>query len=254
MSLPTMASIQPSVENETAAYSKEGIVIHAEVLRKSEPTVSAPNSVPNAAAIAENKATDAPKSSPAALTAHPTDEPREPSIITHNLFIYPDESFYDALNRWLKNEGYMTVAWSVDDASRDELSKHPKSLVSFAGTVRTVLPTLAKQIGTPLYFAESGTLAAIHQWHNRQVQITMVTGSSLRDAVKNLAADYGWNWNEGQQNRSWLATNDYPFLTHYPIVTPQGDLARALRVVLDGYPVSAQLLDSTQTLFIVDTK
>ena len=255
LGLPTMATaIQPTVENETASYSKEGIVISADVLRKPATPVSVPRSQSAPALVPEENASA--EASPPVSTAQTLSQAEEPApaIITHNLFIYPDESFYDALNRWLKNEGYMTVAWSVNDASRDELSKHPKSLVSFAGTVRTVLPTLAKQIGIPLYFAESGTLAAIHQFHNRQVQITMVTGSSLRDAVKNLATDYGWNWNEGQQNTSWLATNDYPFLTHYPIVTPQGDLAKALRVVLDGYPVSAQLLDSTQTLFIVDTK
>lgn len=43
LGLPTMATaIQPAVENETASYSKEGIVISADVLRKPATPVSVP--------------------------------------------------------------------------------------------------------------------------------------------------------------------------------------------------------------------
>ncbi|AZQ13329.1 hypothetical protein [Shewanella khirikhana] len=235
-------AMQPKIENESATYSQDGIVISADVVRSSPQATPAPrNESPTIA-------------HPTAQTVQSTPEATPAPVITHNLFIYPDESFYDAINRWLRADGYTTVAWSIDAEASEALAKHPQSVVSFAGSVRTALPTLSKQIGVPLYFSGSSSLAAIHQWHNRQVQIVLVNGLSLRDAVQKLAQDYGWNWNESNQSPSWLATNDYPFLTSYPIVTPQGDLARALGLVLDGFPVSAQLLDSTQTLFIVDTK
>lgn len=256
MAVPTVSlAMQPKIENESATYSQDGIVISADVLRKSQPV--APQSQPKIKAI--EVVPEAPTetvSEMAAQTAQPIQGATAVTtpVITHNLFIYPDESFYDAINRWLRNDGYTTVAWSIDDDASEQLAKRPKSIVSFAGSVRTVLPTLSKQIGVPLYFSETSSLAAIHQWHNRQVKIVLVNGLSLSDAVKKLALDYGWNWNETAQSPSWLAANDYPFLTSYPIVTPQGDIARALGVVLEGFPVSAQLLDSTQTLFIVDTK
>lgn len=255
IAVPTISfAMQPKIENESATYSQDGIVISADVLRKSQPV--APQSPPKIKAI--EVVPEAPAETVSQTTVQTVQPIQEPApitpVITHNLFIYPDESFYDAINRWLKNDGYTTVAWSIDDEASEELAKRPKSIVSFAGSVRTVLPTLSKQIGVPLYFSETSSLAAIHQWHNRQVQIALVNGLSLSDAVKKLAIDYGWNWNESNQSRSWLAANDYPFLTSYPIVTPQGDIARALGMVLEGFPVSAQLLDSTQTLFIVDTK
>lgn len=77
----------------------------------------------------------------------------------------------------------------------------------------------------------------------------------MKVAIEQLASDYGWNWSDDTTtNKSWLAKNDYPFSGSYPLVTPKNDIAKALRVVLEGYPISAKLLTGTQSLFIVDTQ
>lgn len=254
--LPTMAfAAQPWIENESATYSKEGIVINAEVLRKTPaPT---PATLPKRQEVEDDTLfndTQAVTEDPKLAITEPV-AVAEPAVITHNLFIYPDESYFDAINRWLKNAGYQNVAWSIDDHTAEELKKNPAGIVSFAGSVRTVLPTLSKQLGVPFYLSETSNLAAIHQWHNREVQIVMVRGSSMKVAIEQLASDYGWNWSDDTTtNKSWLAKNDYPFSGSYPLVTPKNDIAKALRVVLEGYPISAKLLTGTQSLFIVDTQ
>lgn len=260
--IPTIAIASPAkITNETAVYSRDGIVINADVLR------DIPKPVPPLLDVNNNGNNDilsTPIIPPTqAMVQQPLAETQaiedkglyEETIIKHDLFIYPDESYFDAINRWFKNDGYSNVAWSIDDDSAEELSKHPSNAVSFAGYISEALPILSKQIGVPLYLSESGNLAAIHQWHNRDVQIVMVHGETVQNAIKNLALDYQWNWVDGEsKNKSWLAKNDYPFSASYPLVTPKDDIAKALQVVLDGYPISAQILNGTHSFFIVDTQ
>lgn len=171
-------------------------------------------------------------------------------------FIYPDETYLSALNRWFKGDDIRYIAWAIDDDSQAILNSSPTKIERFSGSNIEALNTLSKSLNIPLIFSPDSyhQRAAIHQWPGREVQISMVDGDSLSGAIKQIATDYGWNWIDSGQSPSWLAANDYPFLTSYPIVTPKGDIARALKIVLEGYPVSAQLLDSTQSLFIVDTK
>ncbi|MGI2002062.1 hypothetical protein [Shewanella frigidimarina] len=261
--IPTIAIASPTkITNETAIYSRDGIVINADVLRDISKPVSPPLEINNneknvilSHPIIPLTQTEAQLS----LTETPAIEDKElyeeETIIKHDLFIYPDESYFDAINRWFKNDGYSNVAWSINDDSAEELSKHPSNAVSFTGYISEALPILSKQIGVPLYISESGNLAAIHQWHNRDVQIVMVHGETVKNAIKNLARDYEWNWVDGEsKNRSWLAKNDYPFSASYPLVTPKDDIAKALQVVLNGYPISAQILNGTHSFFIVDTQ
>ncbi|WP_394230752.1 hypothetical protein [Shewanella colwelliana] len=177
-------------------------------------------------------------------------------LITHNHFIYPDESYVDAINRWLKRDNITHLAWAVDDLASSALNSAPTGTVSFEGTTLDVVNQLSRQLGVPFYLALDNYhhRAAIHQWHNREVQIAMVGGVTLKETIRKLTLDYDWQWVEGENNQSWLAANDYPVSIAYPIVTPKGDLKRALQIVLDGYPVSARLLEGSHTLFIVDTQ
>ena len=178
------------------------------------------------------------------------------AIITHSHFIYPDESYLDAIIRWLKRDNITHLAWSIDELSTDTLKQSPAGVLSFDGATTEVIPKLSRQLGVPLYLSleRFHQRAAIHQWHNREVQIAMIGGTSLKEAVRQLTLDYGWQWSEHPFSQSWLASNDYGFSVSYPIVTPKGDIKRALSAVLSGYPVSARLLDSNHTLFIVDTQ
>lgn len=178
------------------------------------------------------------------------------TIYQHSHFIYPDESYVDAINRWLKRDNITHLAWAVDDLASTALNSAPTGTMSFEGTTLDVVNQLSRQLGVPFYMALDNYhhRAAIHQWHNREVQIAMVEGASLKGALRKLTLDYGWQWVEDENNQSWQAANDYSGSIPYPIVTPKGDLKRALQIVLDGYPVSARLLEGSHTLFIVDTQ
>ncbi len=189
-------------------------------------------------------------------TSTATDHNVQSTIYQHSHFIYPDESYVDAINRWLKRDNITHLAWAVDDLASTALNSAPTGTVSFEGTTLDVVNQLSRQLGVPFYMALDNYhhRAAIHQWHNREVQIAMVGGASLKEALRKLTLDYGWLWAESAHNQSWLAANDYSVSIPYPIVTPKGDLKRALQVVLDGYPVSARLLEGSHTLFIVDTQ
>ena len=178
------------------------------------------------------------------------------TIYQHSHFIYSDESYVDAINRWLKRDNITHLAWAVDDLASTALNSAPTGTMSFEGTTLDVVNQLSRQLGVPFYMALDNYhhRAAIHQWHNREVQIAMVEGVTLKESLRKLTLDYGWQWVEGEHNQSWLAANDYSVSIPYPIVTPKGDLKRALQIVLDGYPVSARLLEGSHTLFIVDTQ
>lgn len=178
------------------------------------------------------------------------------TIYQHSHFIYPDESYKDAINRWLKRDDITHLAWAIDEHASSTLNRAPTGTMSFEGTTLDVVNQLSRQLGVPFYMALDNYhhRAGIHQWHNREVQIAMVEGSTLKASLRKLTLDYGWQWVEGAHNQSWLAANDYSVSIPYPIVTPKGDLKRALQVVLDGYPVSARLLEGSHTLFIVDTQ
>jgi hypothetical protein len=174
-----------------------------------------------------------------------------------DFFIYPDETYLSAINRWFKSDDVQSIAWAVNDDTQAILSTSPAKMERFSGSNIDALNTLSKSLNIPLIFSHDSyrQLAAIHQWQGREVQIVMVRGSSMKVAIEQLASDYGWNWSDDTTtNKSWLAKNDYPFSGSYPLVTPKNDIAKALRVVLEGYPISAKLLTGTQSLFIVDTQ
>ncbi len=178
-----------------------------------------------------------------------------PNVIVNSHFIYPDESYFNAINRWLQRDNIDHLAWSIDNIALNTLNQSPIGVVSFNGSITDVIPKLSRHLGVPFYLSleRYHLRAAIHQWHNREVQIVMVGGTSLKETIKQLTLDYNWKWIETPTAKSWLATHDYPVSIDYPIVTPEGDLKMALRLVLEGYPVSARLLESSYTLFIVDT-
>jgi len=229
--------------NESVAF-EEGSggtvpIISAQLITKKTPYQKTQGYTPKAAPI--NIAAPAPSTS---------------EMMTHSHFIYPDETYVDAINRWVKRDDITHLAWAIDETASDALSQSPVGTVSFEGSTLTVISKLSRQLGVPFYMKQDTYYhrAAIHQWHNREVQIAMVGGGTLKETVRQLTLDYDWQWVDTPSSQSWLAANDYAVSINYPIVTPKGDLKRALQLVLNGYPVSAKLLEGSHTLFIVDTQ
>ena len=180
----------------------------------------------------------------------------EASNLTESHVIYQGEQYRQALNRWIKQTQFEQVAWSIDNNTQEKLNEKAEYLMGFSGDISHVIDALATQLNLTLKW-EYDTyrkIAAIHQYGGRQLQLVSVRGDSLSDALSNLTHDYQWHWNETDKNKSWLASNNYAFSSPYPLITPKGDIEMALQQVLEGYPISAQLLNSTRTVFIVDTK
>ena len=126
------------------------------------------------------------------------------------------------------------------------LNAVPANGQTFSATsLPQVITELSEQIKQPLYLTKFGDMAALHSYPGL-VDITWVSGDSLKSAVSNVVKSYGWNWSDA----NWLALDDYGFLTPYSIVTPKGDIAHALAQMLEGYPVEAQLLYGTEQVFI----
>lgn len=172
----------------------------------------------------------------------------KPVIYQHSHFIYPDENYFDAMNRWFARDDIKQVAWSLDADTMKVLNSAPTGTISFAGTTQSVMRELSRQLGTPFEFTYDRirNIAALHQFHGRGVQIVEVKGVSIQDAIASIADEYQWHWQED----NWHSPHNFKLQSHYPIVTPKGDINRALNTVLNGYPVNAKLLNSTRTLFI----
>lgn len=163
-------------------------------------------------------------------------------------FVYLDESYFDAINRWFERENIKQIAWSLDNDTMTILNSRPKAAQAFAGTTQEVMKDLSAQLGKSFVFIHDSkrNIAALHQFYGRSVQMVEVQGSSIKDAVAALAIEYKWLWNDD----NWQSPHNYPLPSHYPIVTPKGDFKLALGQVIKGYPLNAQLLNSTRTLFI----
>ncbi|CDT65676.1 conserved hypothetical protein [Vibrio crassostreae] len=93
-------------------------------------------------------------------------------------------------------------------------------------------------------------MAGVYDFDGK-ARLTYVSGQSLREVVKQVVLNYELRWGESlTHKRSWLASNDYQFSADYYLLTPWDDIDGALATVLDGYPVTASILDSTGQVFI----
>lgn len=121
----------------------------------------------------------------------------------------------------------------------------------FKGDIESVIKQLGDKLEQPLYFSRNTKgLAAIHNIKG-SVDIRWIHGSTLKDVIHNLTTEYQWQWTKGK-NGSWMAPDNFAFVAPYPIVIPRGDFAAALNIIIDGYPVQAQLLYATKHIFIVE--
>ena len=159
------------------------------------------------------------------------------------------ERYITALEHWLTQAKIQRVAYSLPPDVTAALNAPSENGQVFNGSLREVVHQLSQTIKKPLYFTQAANgLAAVHTFKG-SVDIRWVHGATLKAAIQHLTADYHWHWSE---KKSWLSPDDYPLLANYPIVVPKNDFAAALNIVLDGYPLMAQQLTATKTLFIVE--
>lgn len=159
------------------------------------------------------------------------------------------ESYRDALTRWVHKAQYTHIAFAQEPAFLAALDGIAGEGFSKTGTLPQAVAALSHSIPElstlTLHPKPSQKLVALHPWKGKAVTTLMVDGETLLDAVRNTTKHYQWRWDEAH---SWRGSN-YAF-TSYPLVTPKGDISAAMRTLLAPYPLKAQRLDATKTLYI----
>ncbi len=189
-------------------------------------------------------APEAPTATPAANLVH---DSQVPVAEVHKFSAYATETKKAAVSRWLWSLGIKSIAFdpritALNDAVSFENAKGFGSDIQRA--VRQLLnePTVfvSLDIGQP-------HVAAIHKYTKPKVHITQ--GKTLQDAVAALVIDYGWVWNT---ESNWLVKDNFSHPHERIFVTEDADISSALTELLDGYPVRAQQMHATKTIYIIE--
>ncbi len=198
--------------------------------------------------MGNEKPTRAP-SATAKSTKSKTVTKRSAADANTNFVISKGEAPYHAIQRWFESKKFARVAFALDDEQQAALLEPLKQSVYYHGTLPDAITELGKQLELPLHFDMQRGIAAIHTL-DVIPDIQWVHGSTLKQAVANLARSYGWQWQDKGAQASWMSDNDYPLISEFGVVTPRGAFDEALDTVLDGYPVKAQLIAGTRQVFI----
>ena len=163
--------------------------------------------------------------------------------------VHAGESYRSALTRWAYKDGNRHLAFAQDEAFLDTLEeKAAQDFVKTGSLARAVAALSASQASLSsltLHPKPSLNLVAFHPWRGERVTTLMFTGKTLQAAVKSTTEHYDWHWDT---EASWTV-DDYPF-SAYPLVTREGDISAAMSTLLGPYPLKAQRLDATKTLYI----
>ncbi|MFM2588270.1 hypothetical protein [Vibrio sp. TBV020] len=175
--------------------------------------------------------------------------PTKPKAPAMTFYVQTGESYRDALTRWVHKAQYPHIAFAQEPEFLAALDEVVVEGFAKTGSLSQVIAGLSHE--TPalksltLTLKPSQQLVALHPWRGSAVTALMVQGETLIDAVRSTTLHYQWRWDEA---RSWQG-NNYAF-TSYPLVTPKGDISAAMRTLLAPYPLKAQRLDATKTLYI----
>ena len=163
--------------------------------------------------------------------------------------VHAGESFRTALTRWAYKQGDQPLAFAQDEAFLSALDETATQDFIRTGSLSNAVKALAAS--TPslntltLHSNTSSKLLAFHPWKGERVTTLMVSGDTLKAATKQITGHYGWRWDD---KSSWPVA-DFTF-TPYPLVTIEGDISMAMTTLLGPYPLKAQRLDATKTLYI----
>ena len=163
--------------------------------------------------------------------------------------VHAGESFRTALTRWAYKHGDQPLAFAQDKAFLTALDEVATQDFIRTGSLLGAVQVLAgsnESLNTlSLYSNAPSKLLAFHPWKGERVTTLMVSGDTLKAATKQVTEHYGWRWDE---KSSWPVA-DFTF-TPYPLVTKEGDISMAMTTLLGPYPLKAQRLDATKTIYI----
>ncbi|ENV1282745.1 hypothetical protein Q5N41_16790 [Vibrio cholerae] len=164
------------------------------------------------------------------------------------------ERYQAAIKRWLREEGYPSVAWSMNTMHSQAIDSVSEKMLTFKSNN---FKKAIKQLSDELKFTinvivdEQNNVAGIYDFEG-EARITHVSGKSLKTVVQRVAENYGLVWVDDSSNkRSWrLVGKDYEFSADYYLLTRFDDYSTALATVLEEYPVYSGVVESTRQVFI----
>ncbi|MEZ9025070.1 MULTISPECIES: hypothetical protein [unclassified Vibrio] len=166
-------------------------------------------------------------------------------------FIGVNESPYRALSRWFHDKRIDKVAFELSAEEREVLMRPLEKYMNFTGSLPRTITQVGEALDLSLRLDVQQGVAGLHTLKG-PVDVRWVKGETLKSAVASLAESYQWHWLDGGVRASWMSEDDYPLTGEYGVVTPRGAFDKALDTVLEGYPVQAQLISSSRTVFITE--
>ncbi|MCY9828833.1 hypothetical protein [Vibrio chagasii] len=164
------------------------------------------------------------------------------------------ESGERTLRRWFKSQGAQEIAWSMSAEYQALLNEPSTARQHFEGSLKKVIDEFTAERGVTLHYLEAEyqgrRVVGVYDFDG-QARLTRVSGSSLKQVIGHVVTNYGFEWKSGEGNdRSWVSPKDYQFSADYYLLTPRDDIEGALTSVLEGYPVNARIVDSTNQVFV----
>lgn len=164
------------------------------------------------------------------------------------------ERYQAAIKRWLRSQGYPSVAWSMNDIHSQAIdSASDEKMVFKSNSLKKAVKELSEQLQFPINVIvdEQHKVAGIYDFDG-EARITHVSGKSLKTVVQRVSENYGLVWVDDSSNkRSWrLVGKDYEFSADYYLLTRIDDYSTALTTVLEEYPVYSGIVESTRQVFI----
>lgn len=172
------------------------------------------------------------------------------NITTFTFRVNTGESYREALTRWAHKSGHTRIAFAQEPDFLSSLDAIAERSFVVNDTLPRAISKLSREYealnSLGLHARSSLNLVALHPWGRQSVTAFMAQGENLKEAVQGVVTHYQWQWDE---KRSWSVVDNPPF-TDYPIVTREGDISAAMRVMLAAYPLKAQRLDAMKTIYI----
>lgn len=166
-------------------------------------------------------------------------------------YIAVDESPYRALSRWFHDKRIDKVAFALSAEEQDVLMRPLEKRMNFTGSLPRTITQMGEALELSLRLDVQQGVAGLHTLKG-PVDVRWVKGETLKDAVASLTHSYQWQWLDSGGRTSWMSEDDYPLMGEYGLVTPRGAFDKALDIVLEDYPVQAQLISSSRTVFITE--
>ncbi|WP_099609480.1 hypothetical protein [Vibrio coralliilyticus] len=179
-------------------------------------------------------------------------ERKKPQKVLPTFVVREGERYQVALKRWVRKQGFSSVAWSMSTIHSQKLDTLNDKKLAFSGSLKKAVNQLSKELDIPIKVTvdKRYKVAGLYDFED-DARITHISGHSLKIVTQRVVENYGLRWEEGTDNkRSWLVNGDYEFGADYYLLTAKDDIVTALTNVLEDFPVYSRIVESTGQVII----